>query len=48
MSVFMTKDKKELIVTCKCHCEQGFHICIDYEDDNLIVIRMNLMISRRI
>lgn len=35
MSVLMTKDKKELIVTCKCHCEQGFHICIDNEDDEL-------------
>lgn len=34
MSVFMTEDKKELIVTCKCHCEQGFHIIVDKEDDD--------------
>ena len=29
MAVFMTKDKKEIIVTCKCGCEASFHIAID-------------------
>ena len=25
MSVFFTKDKQELIVTCNCGCEEAFH-----------------------
>ena len=29
MSVLMSKDKKELIVTCDCKCGQSFSICID-------------------
>lgn len=29
MSVLMTKDKKELIVTCKCGCKESFHIEVD-------------------
>lgn len=29
MAVFMTKDKKELIVTCDCGCEKSFHIAVD-------------------
>ena len=32
MSVFMSKDKKELIVTCNCKCGQSFHITVDDED----------------
>ncbi len=32
MAVLMTKDKKELIVTCDCGCGQSFHLCIDDED----------------
>ncbi len=31
MSVFISKDKKELIVTCNCKCGQSFSICIDDE-----------------
>ena len=33
MSVFMTEDKKQLIVTCNCKCGQSFHIYIYDEDD---------------
>ena len=29
MSVLMSKDKKELIVTCDCKCGQSFSMCID-------------------
>ena len=32
MSVLMSKDKKELIVTCNCKCGQSFHITVDDED----------------
>ncbi len=31
MSVFMTKDKKELIITCNCRCGQAFSLIIDDE-----------------
>ncbi len=34
MSLFLTKDKKEIIVTCKCGCDQAFHITITDEDDD--------------
>lgn len=33
MSVLMSKDKKELIVTCNCKCGQSFSICIDDDED---------------
>lgn len=35
MSVFFTKDKQELIVTCNCGCEEAFHLKVnqDEEDD---------------
>ena len=29
MAVFMTKDKKDLIISCNCGCGQSFNICID-------------------
>lgn len=32
MSVFKTKDNKELIVTCKCGCHDAIHFCVDDED----------------
>lgn len=32
MSVLMSKDKKEIIVTCKCGCMSSYHILIDDED----------------
>lgn len=32
MSLLMTKDKKEIIVTCTCGCHNSFHIIIDTED----------------
>ncbi len=32
MSVFMTNDKKELVVTCSCGCQCSFHIAIDDEN----------------
>ena len=35
MSVLMSKDKKELIVTCNCKCGQSFSICVDDESKDL-------------
>ena len=32
MPVLMSKDKKDLIVTCSCRCGQSFHITVDDED----------------
>lgn len=32
MSVLMTKDKKEIVVTCNCGCHNSFHILIDDDD----------------
>jgi hypothetical protein len=32
MAVLMTNDNKELVVTCKCGCENAVHIRIDHED----------------
>ncbi len=32
MSVLMSKDKKEIIVTCKCGCMSACHILVDDED----------------
>ena len=29
MAVFMTKDRKELIVTCDCGCMNSFYISVD-------------------
>ncbi len=36
MSVLMSKDRKDLIVTCDCKCGQSFSICIDddWKDDD--------------
>lgn len=33
MSVLRSKDNKELIVTCKCGCEDGIHIKIVEDSD---------------
>ena len=32
MAVFKTKDEKELVVTCKCGCQDAIHIKVDDED----------------
>ena len=32
MSVMISEDKKELIVTCKCGCEDTIHIRVDDKD----------------
>lgn len=32
MSVMISDDKKELIVTCKCGCQDSVHIKVDDED----------------
>ncbi len=35
MSLLFTEDKKELIVTCKCGCEDAFHFVLyDMGDDD--------------
>lgn len=33
MAVLLIKDKKELIVSCSCGCEDSFHLTIDCDDD---------------
>ena len=33
MSVFITENKEELIVTCGCGCQDSIHIQIDHEYD---------------
>ncbi len=32
MSVLMNKDKTEVIVTCRCGCDEAIHIIIDKDD----------------
>ena len=32
MSVMISGDKKELIVTCKCGCQDAIHIKVDDKD----------------
>lgn len=34
MAVMISDDKKELIITCKCGCQDAIHISIDDEDKN--------------
>ena len=34
MSVMISGDKKELIVTCKCGCQDTIHIKVDYNDED--------------
>ena len=29
----ISEDKKELIVTCKCGCDEGVHLTISHKDD---------------
>jgi len=33
MAVLLSKDKKELIVSCSCGCEDSFHLTINCDDD---------------
>lgn len=33
MAVMISDDKKDLIVTCKCGCDEGVHLTISHEDD---------------
>ena len=33
MAVFISEDKKELIVTCGCGCEDAIHITIEADED---------------
>ncbi len=34
MSLLFTEDKKELIVTCQCGCEDAFHFILDDMGDD--------------
>ena len=36
--VYVTKENKDLIVTCKCGCEEGFHISVDQDADEFAII----------
>ena len=33
MAIFTSEDNKELIITCKCGCEESIHITINDEGD---------------
>lgn len=33
MAVMISEDKKDLIVTCKCGCDEGVHLHISHEGD---------------
>ena len=33
MAVMISEDKKDLIVTCKCGCDEGVHLHISHERD---------------
>jgi hypothetical protein len=35
MSVLRNKDNTELLISCDCGCEQGVHIRIDKEDNDM-------------
>ena len=32
MAVLISKDKKDLVVTCRCGCEDGIHLNIDKDE----------------
>jgi hypothetical protein len=34
MAVMLSKDEKELVVTCGCGCDNAFHIVIQKSDDD--------------
>ena len=36
MAVMISEDKKDLIVTCKCGCQDAIHIKIDDEDKDAV------------
>ena len=38
MSVLLSKDKKELIVTCSCGCDSGVHMVIDNDEDTFTLL----------
>ena len=38
MAVLKTKDETELIVSCKCGCEDGIHLRVDKDDDDWYAI----------
>ena len=33
MAVMISQDKKDLIVSCKCGCDQGIHFRLEHFDD---------------
>lgn len=35
MSMYMTKNKKELVVTCDCKCGQSFGVSVDDDQGRL-------------
>lgn len=34
MAVLISKDKKDLVVTCKCGCGDGIHLCIHNDGED--------------
>lgn len=43
MSILKSGDGKELIVTCKCGCDNGLHIRIDHDEDSDDFCYMSLL-----
>ena len=38
MAVYLTEDKKELIATCMCGCQDAMQIKIDDDEDNFFIM----------
>lgn len=38
MAIFLSKDKKELIVTCSCGCDNSFHLKIEGDDHDYVFL----------
>ena len=36
MAVMISKDKNDLIVTCKCGCNDGIHLHIENDEDDYV------------
>lgn len=37
MSVLLSKNNKELIVTCNCGCDEAVHITVENDDDTFFI-----------
>ena len=39
MAVMITDDKKELVVTCECGCNEAIHIKLDDDDEFILFFK---------